>query len=69
MHFTAEIFREGEWFAAICPEIPEANGQGRTQEEALTSLRAAIELVFEDRREAPRTRAGAPLCTVELAHA
>ena len=48
--FTAEIHREGEWFVAFCPEVPEANGQGRTKEECLRNLAAAIELVFEDRR-------------------
>jgi predicted RNase H-like HicB family nuclease len=52
--FTAEIHREGEWFVAFCPEVPEANGQGRTKEGCLRSLAAAIELVFEDRRAAFR---------------
>jgi predicted RNase H-like HicB family nuclease len=47
---TAEIHREGEWFVAFCPEVPEANGQGRTQEECLASLRAAILLLMQDRR-------------------
>ena len=31
------------------PEIPGANGQGRNKEEALESLRGAIELILEDR--------------------
>ena len=48
---TAEIHREGEWFVAFCPELPEANGQGRTQEECVESLRQAILLLVEDRRE------------------
>ncbi len=38
----------GYW--AICPEVPGANGQGETIEEAKASLKAAIELVLEDRR-------------------
>ncbi|MFH0965027.1 MAG: type II toxin-antitoxin system HicB family antitoxin [Planctomycetota bacterium] len=38
----------GYW--AICPEIPGANGQGETIEEAKNSLRQAIELILEDRR-------------------
>ncbi len=37
-------------FWAICPEVPGANGQGETIEEAKTSLRQAIELIFEDRK-------------------
>ena len=50
--FTAVIERaeEGGYFA-YCPEVPEANGQGETREEALNSLREAITLVLEDRRE------------------
>ena len=49
--FTALIEPDGEWFAAYCPEVPEANGQGRTPEEAKQDLAAAIALVLEDRRE------------------
>jgi predicted RNase H-like HicB family nuclease len=49
--FTAVFERDGEWFVAFCPEIPGANGQGRTKDEARTSLAAAIALILEDRRE------------------
>jgi predicted RNase H-like HicB family nuclease len=49
--FTAIIERDGEWFIAFCPEIPGANGQGRTKDEARESLAAAIELILQDRRE------------------
>ena len=49
--FTAVFERDGEWFIAYCPEIPSANGQGRTKEEARTSLADAIALILEDRRE------------------
>jgi len=49
--FTAAIERDGDWFIAFCAEIPGANGQGRTKPECLASLRDAIELVLEDRRE------------------
>ena len=49
--FTAIFERDGEWFVAYCPEIPGANGQGRTKEEARTSLAAAIALILQDRRE------------------
>jgi predicted RNase H-like HicB family nuclease len=49
--FTAiiEPAPEGGYWA-ICPEIPGANGQGETIEEAKNSLRQAIELILEDRR-------------------
>ncbi len=49
--FTAVVERDGEWFIAYCPEVPGANGQGRTKEEALQSLSQAISLILEDRRE------------------
>jgi predicted RNase H-like HicB family nuclease len=49
--FTAVIERDQEWFVAYCPEIPGANGQGHTKEEALESLAGAIALILEDRRE------------------
>ena len=49
--FTAIIERDGKWYVAYCPEIPGANGQGRTKAEARKSLAEAIALIFEDRRE------------------
>jgi len=49
--FTAIIEREGEWYVAYCAEIPGANGQGRSKEEALKSLAEAIKLVLQDRRD------------------
>lgn len=48
--FTAIIERDGDWYVAFCPEIPGANGQGRTTDEARTSLADAIALILEDRR-------------------
>jgi predicted RNase H-like HicB family nuclease len=50
--FTAiieEAPEGGYW--AICPEVPGANGQGNTLDEAKSSLRDAIKLIFEDRVE------------------
>jgi len=49
--FTAIFERDGDWYIAYCPEIPGANGQGRTKEEARDSLSAAIALILEDRRD------------------
>ena len=49
--FTAIIERDGEWFIAYSPEVPGANGQGRTKEEARHSLAEAIQLILEERRE------------------
>ena len=49
--FIAIIEQAEGWFIAYSPEIPGANGQGRTKEEALKSLASAIELILEDGRE------------------
>jgi predicted RNase H-like HicB family nuclease len=49
--FTAVYERDDKWVIAHCPEVPGANGQGRTKEEARTSLSEAIVLILEDRRE------------------
>lgn len=50
--FTAIIEpAPGGGYWAICPEVPGANGQGETVEEAKNTLREAIELILEDRRQ------------------
>jgi len=48
--FTAVIERDGDWYVAYCPEVPGANGQGRTKDEAKESLADAIAPILEDRR-------------------
>ena len=49
--FTAIIEEDGDWFIAWCPEIPGANGQGRTRDEVRANLAEAISLILEDRRQ------------------
>jgi predicted RNase H-like HicB family nuclease len=49
--FTAVVERDGRWYIAYCPEIPGANGQGKTKAAALKSLSGAIALILEDRRK------------------
>lgn len=39
----------GYW--AVCPEIPGANGQGETVEEARRDLAGAVALLVEDHRQ------------------
>lgn len=45
--FTAIIEQDEDWFIAYSPEIPGANGQGRTKREALQSLAEAIALILD----------------------
>lgn len=49
--FTAIIERGGDGYWAYCPEVPGANGQGRTVEEVRADLAAAIEEMLEIMRE------------------
>jgi predicted RNase H-like HicB family nuclease len=49
--FTAIVEQDGPWYIAHCAEVPGANGQGRSREECLASLREAIALILEHRRE------------------
>ncbi len=52
--FTAIIEQDGDWFISYSPEIPGANGQGRSKQDSLESLAAAISLILEDRRDSAR---------------
>jgi predicted RNase H-like HicB family nuclease len=48
--FTAVIEQDSDWHIGYCPEIPGANGQGRTVQERRANLAEAIALILEDRR-------------------
>ena len=45
-HFTARIWKEGEWFIAQCAQVDVASN-GHTEQEAIDNLREALELYFE----------------------
>lgn len=49
--FSVIIEQDGGWYIAYCPEIPGANGQGKTKEECVENLKEAISLILQDRRE------------------
>ena len=49
--FTAIIEKDEEWYIAYWLEIPGANGQGRSKDEALEDLAEAISLILQDLRE------------------
>jgi predicted RNase H-like HicB family nuclease len=48
--YTALVERDGKWYVATCPEVPEANGQGESEREALDNLAQAITLILDERR-------------------
>lgn len=49
--FTAVVEQDEGWWIASCPEIPAANGQGRTIPDVLENLADAIALLFLVDRE------------------
>ena len=49
--FTAIVEQDGPWYIAYCAEVPGANGPGKSREDCLASLREAIALILEYRRE------------------
>jgi predicted RNase H-like HicB family nuclease len=49
--FHAIFEQDGDWVVAYCPEIPGANGMGRTKDECREDLANAIRLILQDRYE------------------
>ena len=47
--FTGIFERDSDWYIGHCPEVPGANGQGKTMEECRESLCEAIKLILQDR--------------------
>lgn len=52
--FTAVFEQEGEWWLGYVEELPGANTQGHTLEEARENLREAVQLIVEANRELAR---------------
>lgn len=49
--FSAVFEQDGDWYIGYCLEVPGANGQGKTLDECRDSLREAIKLILDDRRD------------------
>jgi predicted RNase H-like HicB family nuclease len=47
MRFTAALTHEGAWYVARCLEV-EVTSQGPSAEDALSNLKEALELYFEN---------------------
>lgn len=45
--FSALVWKEDDWYVAKCVEVAVAS-QGKTKPEALTNLKEALELYFQD---------------------
>ncbi len=65
--FTAIFEQEGEWWIGFVEELPGANTQGATLDEARENLREAVALILEANRElAERETAGRNVIKEEL---
>ena len=49
--YTAVFEHRGDWWIGYTEELPGANAQGRTLDEARDSLREAVQLILEVNRE------------------
>jgi len=56
--FTAVFKKVGDWYIGWAEELPGANTQGRTLEEARENLREAIELIITSNRELQQKELG-----------
>lgn len=50
-NFTAVFEKTEDWYIGYVEELPGANTQGKTLEEARDNLKEAIELILESNRE------------------
>ena len=55
--FTAVFERDGDWWIGYVEELPGANTQGHSLEEARENLEEAVRLVIETNRRLARQRA------------
>lgn len=49
--FSAIVKKTDQWYIAFCPEVPGANGQGKSRAECLEDLTEAVKLMLEVNRE------------------
>jgi predicted RNase H-like HicB family nuclease len=52
--YTAVFEQDGEWWIGYVEELPGANTQGKTLEEARANLKEAVQLIIEANRELAR---------------
>ncbi len=65
VNFNVILTHEAPWYVAKCPDNNVAS-QGRSVEEALSNLKEALELYYEDAEELPRSLPPALLTTLEV---
>jgi predicted RNase H-like HicB family nuclease len=58
--FTVRLLRDEDsgYYAVRCVELPEAISQGKTEKEALSNIKEAIELVLEEHESQAKKEGG-----------
>ncbi len=64
--FTAVFEQDGEWWIGYVEELPGANTQGRTLDEARENLKEAVQLILEANREISRRNEGKQVVREEI---
>ena len=59
--FTAVFEQDGDWWVGYVEELPGANTQGATLEEARENLKEAVALIIEANRELAQRSPDTPL--------
>ncbi|HEX5548974.1 MAG TPA: type II toxin-antitoxin system HicB family antitoxin [Ktedonobacterales bacterium] len=59
--FTAVFEQDGDWWVGYVEELPGANTQGATLDEARENLKEAVELIIEANRELAQRDSDIPL--------
>jgi predicted RNase H-like HicB family nuclease len=52
--FNAVFEQDGDWWVGYVEELPGANTQGKTLEEARANLKEAVQMVLQSNRELTR---------------
>ena len=52
--YTATLVSSDDWWAATCIEFPGANGQGKTEQEAIDDLKESVLLLLDDAQASAR---------------
>jgi len=66
MKFTALIKQDGDWWTGWVAELPGVNGQERTRDELLASLKVALAEALEFARTAAVEAAGTDFAQVPI---
>ncbi len=63
--YTAVFQQDGEWWVGWVEELPGANTQGKTLDEARENLKEAVQMTIEANREISKASVRGPMVITE----